>query len=292
MNLEAIDQMVRRFTDVQLIFVKSGGNNLSATFSPELVDATIFVIDVAEGNKIPRKGGTGITRSDLLVINKTDLAPYVVADLAVMERNSRKMRGRRPFMFTNIRGGEGVADVVAWARRTTRISVSHASCLYYAPLPVISYANSHFESTLDVELADGTSRFVLASVVGAGRVAHGECFAYTRFAELVRVRRAGKLIYHDNTLFRPADTDMAGYGMYEGHTRSGTLAIFGAGLDDERLNEALAIMDETEGTEGGATRAASGDVVVRLLGSSGEGVLCVLSRILEGSKHPALGGQA
>ena len=117
MNLEAIDQMTSRFPDVQLIFVESGGDNLSATFSPELVDATIFVIDVAEGDKIPRKGGPGITRSDLLVINKTDLAPYVGADLTVMERDSKKMRGDRPFLFTNIRGGEGVADVVAWVRR-------------------------------------------------------------------------------------------------------------------------------------------------------------------------------
>lgn len=117
MNLEAIDQMVTRFPDVQVIFVESGGDNLSATFSPELVDATIFVIDVAEGDKIPRKGGPGITRSDLLVINKTDLAPYVGADLAVMERDSRKMRGARPFVFTNIRGGEGVSDVVSWVRR-------------------------------------------------------------------------------------------------------------------------------------------------------------------------------
>ena len=116
MNLEAIDQMISRFPDVELLFIESGGDNLSATFSPELVDATIFVIDVAEGDKIPRKGGPGITRSDLLVINKTDLAPYVGADLAVMERDSKKMRGDRPFMFTNIRGGEGVASVVQWVR--------------------------------------------------------------------------------------------------------------------------------------------------------------------------------
>lgn len=104
MNLEAVDEMMERFPDIQILFIESGGDNLSATFSPELVDATVFVIDVAEGDKIPRKGGPGITRSDLLVINKIDLAPYVGASLEVMERDSRKMRGERPFVFTNIRG--------------------------------------------------------------------------------------------------------------------------------------------------------------------------------------------
>lgn len=116
MNLEAVAELMERFPDIELMFIESGGDNLSATFSPELVDATIFVIDVAEGDKIPRKGGPGITRSDLLVINKTDLAPYVGADLSVMERDSRKMRGDRPFVFTNIRGGEGIDDVIAWIR--------------------------------------------------------------------------------------------------------------------------------------------------------------------------------
>lgn len=116
MNLEAVDEMLDRFPDIQLLFIESGGDNLSATFSPELVDATIFVIDVSEGDKIPRKGGPGITRSDLLVINKIDLAPYVGASLAVMERDSRKMRGERPFIFTNIRGGEQVDDVVSWIK--------------------------------------------------------------------------------------------------------------------------------------------------------------------------------
>ena len=104
MNLEAVDEMMERFPDIELLFIESGGDNLSATFSPELVDATIFVIDVAEGDKIPRKGGPGITRSDLLVINKIDLAPYVGASLEVMEHDSKKMRGERPFLFTNIRG--------------------------------------------------------------------------------------------------------------------------------------------------------------------------------------------
>lgn len=116
MNLEAVDEMIEKFPDIQLIFIESGGDNLSATFSPELVDATIFVIDVAEGDKIPRKGGPGITRSDLLVINKIDLAPYVGASLEVMERDSRKMRGNRPFIFTNIRGGEHIDDVICWIK--------------------------------------------------------------------------------------------------------------------------------------------------------------------------------
>lgn len=117
MNLEAVDEMAGRFPDLELLFIESGGDNLSATFSPELVDATIFVIDVAEGDKIPRKGGPGITRSDLLVINKIDLAPYVGADLSVMERDSRKMRGDRPFLFTDIRGRSGVDAVIAWIQK-------------------------------------------------------------------------------------------------------------------------------------------------------------------------------
>ena len=116
MNLQAVDEMVNRFPDLDILFIESGGDNLSATFSPELVDATIFVIDVAEGDKIPRKGGPGITRSDLLVINKIDLAPYVGASLEVMERDSRKMRGDKPFLFTNIREKSGVDQVVSWIR--------------------------------------------------------------------------------------------------------------------------------------------------------------------------------
>lgn len=117
MNLEAVEEMMEKFPDIQLLFIESGGDNLSATFSPELVDATIFVIDVAEGDKIPRKGGPGITKSDLLVINKIDLAPYVGADLSVMERDSKKMRGERPFLFTNIRGQEGTDAVIDWIKK-------------------------------------------------------------------------------------------------------------------------------------------------------------------------------
>jgi urease accessory protein len=115
-NLEAVRDLVGRFPALDLLIIESGGDNLAATFSPELVDATIYVIDVAEGEKIPRKGGPGITRSDLLVINKIDLAPHVGADLSVMERDARRMRGERPFVFTNVRDGVGVDAVVQWIR--------------------------------------------------------------------------------------------------------------------------------------------------------------------------------
>ena len=111
MNLAAIEQLEQRFTDLDLVFLESGGDNLAATFSPELVDLTIYVIDVAAGDKIPRKGGPGITKSDLLVINKTDLAPFVGADLGVMERDSKKMRGNKPFVFTNLKVQEGLGVV-------------------------------------------------------------------------------------------------------------------------------------------------------------------------------------
>lgn len=110
-NLEAIDRLVQRF-DPDIVFVESGGDNLAATFSPELVDMTLYVIDVAAGDKIPRKGGPGIARSDVLIINKIDLAPYVGADLAVMERDAEKMRGDRPFVFTNLKTREGLNTVV------------------------------------------------------------------------------------------------------------------------------------------------------------------------------------
>ncbi|MET3133238.1 urease accessory protein [Oxalobacteraceae bacterium GrIS 1.11] len=115
-NLEAIARMQADFPDLDLILIESGGDNLAATFSPELSDLTLYVIDVAGGEKIPRKGGPGITRSDLLIINKTDLAPYVGANLDVMACDAARMRGKRPFVFTNLRSGEGVAQVIAFIR--------------------------------------------------------------------------------------------------------------------------------------------------------------------------------
>lgn len=116
MNLTAVDELSERFTDLQVVFIESGGDNLSATFSPELADLTIYVIDVAEGEKIPRKGGPGITRSDLLVINKIDLAPHVGASLEVMESDSRRMRGERPFVFTNLKTGHGLDTIIDFIR--------------------------------------------------------------------------------------------------------------------------------------------------------------------------------
>jgi len=117
MNLEAVDEMSGRFPELDIIFIESGGDNLSATFSPDLADVTIFVIDVAEGDKIPRKGGPGITRSDLLVINKIDLAPYVHASLEVMERDARIMRKGKPFVFTDLMKMEGLDSVIGWIRK-------------------------------------------------------------------------------------------------------------------------------------------------------------------------------
>lgn len=117
LNLAAVEDLQRRFPELDLIFIESGGDNLSATFSPELADLTIYVIDVAEGDKIPRKGGPGITRSDLLVINKIDLAPYVSASLDVMARDAERMRGTRPFVFTNLRQGQGLDEIVDFVVR-------------------------------------------------------------------------------------------------------------------------------------------------------------------------------
>ena len=112
MNLNAVDDLLDRFPDLDLIFIESGGDNLAATFSPELSDLTIYVIDVSAGDKIPRKGGPGITKSDLLVINKTDLAPHVGADLGVMDRDAKKMRADLPFVFSNLKASDGLTEIV------------------------------------------------------------------------------------------------------------------------------------------------------------------------------------
>lgn len=117
MNMAAIEDLLERHPDTQAVFIESGGDNLSATFSPELVDAFIYVIDVAEGDKIPRKGGPAIQNSDLLIINKIDIAPYVGADLGVMDRDSRKMRGERPFLFCDLKSKKGLDEVLAWLKR-------------------------------------------------------------------------------------------------------------------------------------------------------------------------------
>ncbi|MBS3887303.1 MAG: urease accessory protein UreG [Clostridium sp.] len=117
MNLEAVHEMKQRIPDLEILFIESGGDNLSSTFSPELVEVFIFVIDVAEGEKIPRKGGPAICGSDLLVINKTDLAPYVNASLEVMEHDTKRMRGDRPYIFTSLVKGEGLDDVISWIKK-------------------------------------------------------------------------------------------------------------------------------------------------------------------------------
>jgi urease accessory protein len=126
MNLAAIDDLMQKFTGLDVIIVESGGDNLAATFSPELSDLTLYVIDVAAGDKIPRKGGPGITRSDLLIINKIDLAPYVGASLEVMDRDAKRMRGERPFVFTNLKTGQGLDQVIDFILREGMIKPTAA----------------------------------------------------------------------------------------------------------------------------------------------------------------------
>ena len=145
MNLQAIAELEDSLPGLDLILVESGGDNLSAAFSPELVDVWIYVIDVAEGDKIPRKGGPGITRSDLLVINKIDLAPYVGASLEVMDRDSKRMRGDRPFIFTNLRGGEGLDQVVAWVEAHLSVPRESRRPLIDAHAPYVGHPHSHGE---------------------------------------------------------------------------------------------------------------------------------------------------
>src|SRR6478752_2569738 len=142
MNLQAIAELEDSLPGLELIFVESGGDNLSAAFSPELVDVWIYVIDVAEGDKIPRKGGPGITRSDLLVINKIDLAPFVRASLEVMDRDARRQRGDRPFVFTNLKDGTGLPDVQAWLERNLATPASERRSIIDAHAPYHAHAHS------------------------------------------------------------------------------------------------------------------------------------------------------
>ena len=127
MNLSAVDELQDRFGDLDLLLIESGGDNLAATFSPELSDLTLYVIDVSAGDKIPRKGGPGITRSDLLIINKTDLAPLVGADLQVMDRDARRMRGERPFVFSNLKDGTGLADILRFIEHQGMLSPAESA---------------------------------------------------------------------------------------------------------------------------------------------------------------------
>lgn len=126
-NQEAIDAMIERFPDVQIVFLESGGDNLAAAFSPELVDVSIYVVDVAGGDKVPRKGGPGVTRSDLLIVNKTDLAPHVGADLSVMDRDARAIRQGKPILFTNLKTGDGLDGVIEWIRHDVLFETTPAS---------------------------------------------------------------------------------------------------------------------------------------------------------------------
>ncbi len=141
MNLEAIADLESKIPGLELIFVESGGDNLAAMFSPELVDVAIYVIDVAGGDKIPRKGGPGITRSDLLVINKIDLAPHVGASLEVMDRDARRMRGNRPFVFTNLKNASGLPGVVSWVER--HLAVPERRDLIDAHAPYRGHPHTH-----------------------------------------------------------------------------------------------------------------------------------------------------
>ena len=166
-NLEAVDRLAQRFGNLDVVFVESGGDNLAATFSPELSDLTLYVIDVAAGDKIPRKGGPGITRSDLLVINKIDLAPMVGASLEVMDRDARKMRGERPFVFTNLKTGQGLPERHRLHRGARdAASPSAPMALEYVPL-IEKYG---YLATFAGTLVEGESLLILSGLARASRL--------------------------------------------------------------------------------------------------------------------------
>jgi urease accessory protein len=143
MNLEAIAELEETLPGLELVFVESGGDNLAAAFSPELVNVFIYVIDVSGGDKIPRKGGPGITRSDLLVINKVDLAPFVGASLEVMERDARRLRGTRPFIFTNLKNDTGLEEVIAWLEKEIKVPTEHRHPVVDAHASYVKRPHSH-----------------------------------------------------------------------------------------------------------------------------------------------------
>lgn len=147
MNLEAIADLEESLPQLELVFVESGGDNLAAAFSPELVDVFMYVIDVSGGDKIPRKGGPGITRSDLLIINKIDLAPYVGASLEIMERDARRMRGERPFIFTNLKDGIGLDDIIAWLEQHLKTPPEQRRTIIDAHAPFVAQPHSHDHHT-------------------------------------------------------------------------------------------------------------------------------------------------
>ncbi|MCD7867217.1 MAG: urease accessory protein UreD [Clostridiales bacterium] len=167
-----------------------------------------------------------------------------------------------------------------WAERRACITVEPGGSLYYSPLPTIPFAGSDFRNVLKVNLADRTSRFVFSEILSCGRVAHGEQFLYSRYQNLVTVYQEGKMVYRDNTRYNPAQTDMQGFGMYEGYTHLANLLICNEDKNDDWIRAVRGILDESHGAEGGVTRTTAGHIVVRILGRSGQQLTNLLNWIL------------